>query len=228
MLANIFKKPEVLNKKTHKDLKLSKYENYEFTKSAYLVPISLEEMIVANKSVIIVFVKDTQGDIFPSVVMGGEDSENLLLAKDGSWKKNTYIPASLRCYPFGISGDEKQQFIVVDVEAEVCKKDDGNLIVKDEENLTDEGNHAVKFVTEVYTKINESKAFTTYIDKLGILKQAEIKIEMGENKYSVGKGIYIVDENSLNKLESRKLKKLATNGYMGYIYAHLLSLNNKY
>ncbi len=228
MLTNIFKKPEVLNKETHKELKLSNYKDYEFAKDAYLIPISQQEMLVANKSLLLVFVKDTKGDIFPSVILGTQESKNLLLEKDGSWKKSTYIPAALRCYPFGLTGDEKNQFVMVDTQADVCQSDDGNLIVKDTENLTEHGEHAVKFVTEVYTGINQTKEFTNYIDGLGILKPAEITIERDGEKYSVGNGVYIVDENSLNKLESRKLKKLATSGYMGLIYAHLLSLNNKY
>ncbi|MBL0707984.1 MAG: SapC family protein [Sulfurimonas sp.] len=228
MLANIFKKPETLNKESHKDLKLSNYENYEFSKDANLVPISLQEMLVASKSLLIVFVRDAQGDIFISVVLGGDESKNLLLNEDFTWKTGAYIPAVLRCYPFGLTGNEEQQFIMVDAQAEVLKSDSGNLIVKNEKELTEHGEHAVKFVTEVYTNINLSKEFTAYIDSLGILKQAEISIEIGEDKYTTGKGIYVIDENSLNKLESRKLKKLATKGYLGYIYAHLFSLSNKY
>ena len=228
MLINIFKKPEILNKKTHKDLKLSQYKNYEFTKNAYLVPVSLEEMTVANKSLIIVFIKDTSGNIFPSVVLGGEDGTNLLLNKDNTWKENSYIPAALRCYPFGLGNNGKEQFITIDVDADVCNSSDGNLIIKDEENLTTEGEHAVKFVTEVYGKIEKAKEFSAHLESLGILKQAEISIQTGEKKYNLKKGVYVIDENSLNKLESRKLKKLATKGFMSYIYSHLLSLNNKY
>ena len=228
MLTNIFKNPEALNKETHKDLKFSQYKDYEFAKDAYLAPISMEEMTVANKSLIIVFIKDVNGNIFPSVILGGEDGKNLLLNEDNSWKTNKYIPATLRCYPFGIGGDDENKFITIDTEAEVCKNKEGNLIVQDDESLTKEGEHAVKFVTEVYGKVHNTKAFTSFLDSLGILKQSELTIETGEEKYNLKSGIYIVDENTLNKLESRKLKKLATSGYLGFIYAHLLSLNNKY
>ncbi len=227
MLTNIFKNPEVLNRATHKDLKLSPYKNYEFAKDAFLVPLSLEEMVVATKSLIIVFIKDSEGNIFPSAVLGGEESSNLLLNEDNTWRENRYIPATLRCYPFGISSG-KENFITVDTEAEVFSAEGGNLIIKDEQNMTKEGDGAVKFVTEVYSKVNEAKKFTSFIDSLGILKQAEISIQIGDDKHSVKNGIYIIDENSLNKLESRKLKKLATGGYLGFIYAHLLSLNNRY
>ena len=228
MLANIFKNPEILDKNKHKDLKLSQYENYEFTKDVYLVPIGLEEMLVATKSLIIVFVRDQSGNIFPSVVLGAENGKNLLLSDDFTWKQNTYIPAALRCYPFGIGANEKNTFITVDIDAKVFKAKGGNLIVKDEKDLTKEGDFAVKFVTEVYNNIEISKNFSSFIDELAILKQAEITMEIKEEKLSLKSGIYIIDENSLNKLESRKLKKLATNGYMKFIYAHLLSLKNTY
>ena len=228
MLANIFKNPQILNKETHKDLKLSQYKNYEFTKDAYLVPISLQEILVAAKSLIIVFVKDQNQEIYPSVVLGGEGGENLLLQKDLTWKVNTYIPAVLRCYPFGLGSNDETTYITLDADAEVLKDEKGKLILKDENDLTEEGQHAVDFVSEVYQNINSAKEFTNYIEKLGILKKAEITIEQDGKKLEVKNGIYIVDENSLNKLESRKLKKLATNGSMKLIYAHLLSLNNRY
>jgi hypothetical protein len=229
MLANIFKKPEMLNKSVHKGLRLSQYTNYEFAKDVYLVPISIEEMLVATKSLIIVFAKDENGSVLPSVVLGGEDGKNLLLSDDNTWKKNSYIPAALRCYPFGLGVNDKNNgYITIDVEADVLKSDEGKLIVKDETDLSEEGNYAVKFVTEVYTNINNSKGFGNVIEKLGILKQVEINIQIKEKEYLIKNGIYAVDENALNKLESRKLKKLATNGYMKLIYAHLLSLNNRY
>ena len=60
MLVNIFKN-------LYKDLKLSQYENYEFAKDAYIVPIGLEEMIVAAKSLLIIFVKDENNNISPSI-----------------------------------------------------------------------------------------------------------------------------------------------------------------
>lgn len=228
MLANIFKNPQILNKETHKDLRLSPYKNYEFTKDAYLVPISLGEMLVAAKSLIIVFVKDKNQEIYPSVVLGGEGGENLLLQKDLTWKANAYIPAVLRCYPFGLGSNEDTTYITLDADADVFKDEDAKLIIKDKDNLTQEGQHAVDFISEVYQNINSSKEFASFIEKLGILKRAEITIEHNGEKLEVKNGIYIVDENSLNKLESRKLKKLATNGSMKLIYAHLLSLNNRY
>lgn len=228
MLANIFKKPEILNKNLHKDLKLSQYENYEFAKDVYLVPISFEEMLVAMKSLIIVFVKDENANVFPSVVLGGENSKNLLLLEDNTWKQNSYIPAALRCYPFGLGMSDGNSFITIDTQAQVFQGEKGKLIIKDEKDLTEEGNYAVKFVTEVYTNINHAKNLGAFIESLGILKQAEINIQINEEKYSVKNGIYVIDENALNKLESRKLKKLTTSGYMKLIYAHLLSLNNRY
>ncbi|WP_373035048.1 SapC family protein [Sulfurimonas sp.] len=228
MLANVFKKPEILNKSLHRDLKLSQYENYEFAKDAYLVPISIEEMLVAMKSLIIVFVKDENATVLPSVVLGGEESKNLLLLEDNTWKENSYIPAALRCYPFGLGMSDGNNFITIDTQAEALKDEKGKLIVKDEKDLTEEGNFAVKFVTEVYTNINNAKNLGAFIESLGILKQAEINIQINEEKYSLKHGIYVIDENALNKLESRKLKKLTTNGYMKLIYAHLFSLNNRY
>ena len=228
MFINIFKKPEILNKELHKDLMISNYENYQFSKDAYIVPIGLNEMIVAQKSLIIVFIKEANKSIFPAVILGGEKSGNLLLTKENNWKENRYIPAALRSYPFGIGNSEHGNFITVDVDAEVLKSKDGKRIIQDDQSFTEQGEYAMKFVHDSYGNIEEAKNFTSNIETLGILKQANITIEIGKEKHELTQGIYVIDENSLNKLESRKLKKLATQGFMKYIYSHLLSLNNKY
>ena len=228
MLTNIFKEAEILDKNKHKDLGLVPYVNYKFAKDVYLAPITYEEMLVANKSLIIVFVKDTEGTIYPSVVLGGEESSNLLLDDDFVWKKNYYIPAVLRCYPFGVGTDGNNNFITLDVESDCTVVNKGSKIIQDTESFTDHGKKSIDFVTNVYSSIHLAKQFTDHLNSLGVLKQAEISIETEGKKYILKSGIYIVDENTLNKLESRKLKKLASMGYMKLIYAHLFSLNNSY
>lgn len=228
MLTNIFKKAEVLNKDLHKDLKLSQYKNYEFAKDAYIVPLSLEEMVAASKSLIIVFIKDSQNNIYPSAILGGENSKNMLLDDEYKWRPNVYIPASIRCYPFGITENENQKYIIVDTEADVLKDDNGNLIIQDKENLTQHGEYAIKFTTEIYNKIDAAKELGSHLDKLGVLKQAEINIEKDGEKNEIKQGVYIVDEKALTRLESRKLKKLATSGFTPLVYAHLFSLSNRY
>ena len=228
MFINIFKKPEILNKEVHKDLAISGYKDYQFSKDAYIVPIGLNEMMTAQKSLIIVFIKEANGSIFPATILGGEKSGNLLLTKENTWKENKYIPAALRAYPFGIGSSENQTFVTVDVDAEVFKNKDGKRIIQNDQSFTDQGKHAIKFVQDVYNSIEEAKQFTSNIEALGILKQANLTIEINKEKHELTQGLYIIDENSLNKLESRKLKKLATQGLMKYIYSHLLSLSNRY
>ena len=228
MLINIFKKPEILNKEIHKNLKMGTYKDYGFTKDAYLVPIGLNEIEVAMKSLIVVFIKEQNGDIYPCAVLGGENGGNLLLDKENNWKKNTYIPAALRCYPFGLGGNEKEKFITIDSDSDLFKAKDGQPLINENLELTKEGEHAFSFVQNVYSQIDEAKKIGEVLNSYKILKQANIEIALNEQKYTLSKGIYIVDENSFNKLESRKIKKLATQGMIKFIYASLFSLSNKY
>jgi hypothetical protein len=81
-------------------------------------------------------------------------------------------------------------------------------------------------VQSVYANIDKSKECISHINSLGILKNVTLNIGINNEKYDIP-NVFIIDENELNKLESRKLKKLATLGYMKYIYAHLFSMNNK-
>jgi hypothetical protein len=228
MLTNIFKEPKVLHTEVHKDLTLSPYKNYEFTKDVFLCPITLEEMLLSSKSYIIVFIKDENIGLIPSIVLGGEESGNLLLNEDQNFKEGYYVPASLRSYPFGIGSNEKENFIMIDEKATICNQEDGQRIIDDEFKFTKIGEETINFVKSVYSQIEKTKEMFAEVEKYGIFAQASIVIEKGKEKHNLTKGIYVVDEVALNKLESRKIKKLATTGMLKFVYAHLLSLNNRY
>lgn len=228
MITNIYKKPEILNKELHKDTKLSPYKDYSFSQDAYLVPISLEEALIAMKSLLVVFIKEDTNKFVPAVILGTKETKNLLIT-DNNWKKGTYIPASIRAYPFGIgtTKNNNETFITLDSASDILENEDGYNIFDEDLNFTKNGQHAISFVQKIYSEIDKSREFTSHIDSLGLLKNATLTIEKDGEKYELD-NIFVIDEPSLNKLESRKLKKLATSNYMKYIYAHLFSLNNKY
>lgn len=228
MLPNIFKKPEVLDKEKHKDIRLGTYQNYNFTKDAYLVPLGINEVAVAMKSLIVVFIKESSGEISPAAVLGGENNSNFLVDENGKWKENCYIPAALRCYPFGIGSDGTNKFFTIDSESELLNDLDGNKIFNSDMTYTDQGKHVFDFITEVYSKIEDAKKMSNLIETYKILKPAKMELTQGEKKDTLENGIYIIDEVAFTKLESRKIKQLATKGLLPLIYAHLFSLNNRY
>lgn len=229
MLTEIFKKPEILNKETHKDLKISPYNDYSFSKDAYIVPISLDEVLVAMKSLLVVFIKENETTFTPVVILGTKETKNLQLDNENNWKKEKYIPATIRSYPFGlgVAKDGKEKFITIDSESDVFKGEKGFKLFEEELNFSKNGQQSIGFVQKVYANIENSKDFTSHINSLGLFKNAILTIEKDEEKFELS-NIFVIDENELNKLESRKLKKLATAGYMKYIYAHIISMNNKY
>ncbi len=220
---------QILNKEQHSDLTISPYANYSFSKEAYLIPISTDELLIAMKSLVVVFIQESTKDFVPAVILGTKEMQNLLLDEDGKWKEGSYIPATIRSYPFGIGvvSQDNQKYITVDSESEVLNGEGGFKLFDDEGNFSENGQNSLNFVKTVYGDIDKSMEFTSHIKSLGLLKPATLTIEKDDKKSEL-ENIFIIDENALNKLESRKLKKLATLGYMKYLYAHFLSLSNKY
>jgi len=227
LLVDIFKKPEILDKEKFKEVTLGNYKDYSFTKDAYLVPLGHNEIQIAMKSLIVVFIKENNGEITPVAVLGSDESKNLLVT-DGVWKEGMYIPAALRCYPFGLGMNEKgDKFITIDSESDLLTSNSKRLFNENAEE-TEQGVFTFNFIREVYSNIEKSKTFSKQLEQFGLLKQVSLEIAKDENKYKIDNGIYIVDETSLNKLESRKIKKLATQGILPFIYSHLFSLSNRY
>ena len=178
MLTEIYIKPEILDAQNHKNLKIRPYNDYSFSKDAYIVPISFDEALVAMKSLLVVFIQESAGEYTPAVILGNNETKNMLLDSDGTWKNEKYIPATIRSYPFGlgIANNSVEKFITVDTEADILKEPLGYNMFDDGLELSEKGKQALTFVHTVYSNIDKSKDITKHINSLGILKPATLTI----------------------------------------------------
>jgi len=101
-LPMLYLDPVALNPKLHKDLKLGKFDNFEFASKTNSIQVVGIEFIEAAKEYPIVFVKSSSGEFIPCTLNGIKDAENLYIGKDKQWDAR-YIPAYVRRYPFIIS-----------------------------------------------------------------------------------------------------------------------------
>ena len=122
--------------------------------------------------------------------------------------------------------NKKEKFIMLDSESDVLKGEKGFDLFENAE-FSQNGQQDIGFVQTVFSNIDKSKEFISHVNALGILKVATLTIEKNGDKFELP-NLFVIDENELNKLESRKIKKLVSLGYMKYIYAHIFSMNTKY
>ena len=230
MIDKMFKKARLLNKEKDKELKISPLANYKHARNVHTIPIGMNEVGEASKHYPIFFLRDSEG-IVPFVLLGLKEGENKFVNNAGEWRKNRYIPALIRAYPFILSKSGNNENInlsvAIDDEYEGINKKDGNRVFDDEGKPTEFGNQIIKYLQDLYGMLESTKKSAKLLDEAVLLQQIDATIEQKENKEKfVLQGLLQVDAEKLNQLSDEMLLKLAKTGVLNLIYAHLNSRSN--
>src|SRR5690606_29863172 len=98
MMPLFYTKPTALDAKAHARLGLKKNFGLGFTAKVNAVPVNLIELPQICHYYPIAFAPDATGT--PVAILGLRESENLFRDKKGELVEDSYIPASIRRYPF--------------------------------------------------------------------------------------------------------------------------------
>ncbi|MCG8434237.1 MAG: SapC family protein, partial [Gammaproteobacteria bacterium] len=90
-----------LDRQKHAGLGLRQDQAYRFAAQLNAIYIVATEFFVAAKHYPIVFGKDSAtGAFLPVAITGLTDKQNLFVDNNGMWRKDCYVPAYVRRYPF--------------------------------------------------------------------------------------------------------------------------------
>lgn len=227
MIDKMFKKARLLNKESDKELKISPLTNYKHARALHSVPVGMNEVGEASKHYPIFFLKDSDG-IIPFAVLGLKEGENKFVNNAGEWRKNRYIPALIRAYPFILSktnAENANLSVALDEDYEGINKKDGNRVFDDEGNPTEFGNQIINYLQELYSMLESTKKISKLLEEAELLQQIDATIEQNGEKF-VLQGLLQIDAEKLNKLSDEMILKLAKSGVLNLIYAHLNARSN--
>ena len=77
--------------------------------------------------------------------------------------------------------------------------------------------------------VQRTRDFAARLNELGLLVSKVITIEQqrdGKPERQLLEGLWVVDEEKLRGIDDARIVEIFRNGYMGWVYAHLLSLGN--
>lgn len=223
MIQKIFKQPKLVVS-TDSTLTLPQVTDFLFAQKAAFVPIGSREIIEVQKCYPIFFIKDEEGDVLPFAVMGITEDKNLFIDDKGSFKKECYIPALLRVYPFSITNYNGKFSLVID-EAAQQKYPGSKKLFTAKGNLTKEAQKIVKIVEEVYADLQQTKKALRVFDTLELLKPVDITIEVNKRRY-LFEHFLIVDQEKIKNLSDQKIAELYRNGILDVAILHTASLSN--
>ena len=219
-----YKEPVALNREEHKSMKVNAPKDFAYTRETNSVVLTGVEFAKACRNFPIVFTRN--GDqVVPVAVLGMRDNENLFVDKDGKWTGN-YIPAYIRRYPFVLAnrGEDQDEFLIC-VENSALQKRRGEALFTKEGEETEYLQNATRFMQEYHQGFLRTTAFTKKLDELGLFQEMNARVTRDDESSVVLGQFLSVNEDALMKLTSTAADELFRAGYLGWIYAHLISMD---
>lgn len=226
-----YKNPQPINPEQHAGLGVKNIEKpYGFLRQAHAVPVTVTEFGMAAASFPIIFVGT---DRTPVAVMGVRAGENLFVNEDGAADQDFYMPAFVRRYPFVFANDSNSDrlLLCIDRDAPMVSNQPDILLFENGEPSAFTQN-AIEFCQEFERQRRSTADFTAIINNMGLFEEKSVSFQPRDAQgNAVGDpqkiaDYWAIDENKLNELSDEQFKELRTNGALGAIYAHMISLLN--
>ncbi|MBI3347897.1 MAG: SapC family protein [Burkholderiales bacterium] len=214
-----------LNRDQHRGLKLAATDSpFAFASATNSVLIAATELPLAALDFPCVFIEADGGHSLAALV-GLRDHENLFVQPDGSWARGAYLPAFFRRYPFVLAeapGDAT--FTVCLDRAYAGLNTDKGEALFDEQGVETPWLEEIKrFLLSFRQEMQTSRDFASQLAALELLQDGVIEYTLDGEKSTL-RGFKTINEAKLRALGAATLKDLADKGWLGWAYAHLLSI----
>lgn len=221
-----------LSREEHKSLRLTAVDGFEFAAHTHWLPVAGVEFYQASRSYPIVFASEGQGNdekITAILLTGLERGSNDYVTNDGQWKRDTYLPAFIRRYPFvlaSIENNTKEFTVCFDASFPGFNDREGGLLFNEDGSETELLNSAVQFLNGFNNDLQRTNEFVKELRKLKLLEKRSADVRNASGALFQVQDFLVVNEEKFSKLTGSQLSHLHQNGYLGWIYAHLMSLAN--
>ncbi|WP_455479341.1 SapC family protein [Bartonella sp. B23] len=221
-----------INKIFHKNLKFSPPSDMSFAKDTHWVPLASSEYFQAALDYPILFMcaedEQKKRHYTSAALVGLSNDENDYIASDKSWKTNTYVPAFVRRYPFVLAQiqNEKELSVCFDQQSGMFNEVAGTELFNSDGSISPFMEERIRFLEGFKIAMEKTSEFIDAIVDMDLLSQKSINVKNDKGLSAQLEHFWIVDEEKLNKLSASQLAKLHKNGFLGLIFAHLMSTHN--
>lgn len=222
-LPLLYKNPQVLNPEQHEGLSLNPDAGFGYAAQTNSVPLVIEEFGVACRDYAIVF---SAGESpMPLVVLGVSPTHNAYVNSQGEWAAQTYIPAYIRRYPFIFSESEGSDDLTlcIDADAPSISQGAGAALFDDKQQASELTQQGLEFCKNFHVQLQQTRQFCDALQAADLLMEQQANITVDEGQTHHLTGFRIVDEQKFRLLTAEQLKEFHERGWLGLIYAHLVS-----
>ncbi|MEX2337712.1 MAG: SapC family protein [Aquisalimonadaceae bacterium] len=217
-----------LNRDKHKALRLRPADgDCRFAQGTHYVPVAGSEFYQASHDYPILF-SGAEDDMGPVALLGLRGGENLFIQADGKWQRGTYVPAFVRRYPFVLARDEasdsKDYTVCLDDSYQGFNAEEGNALFEGDGEDSKLLKEVVGFLQNFLVEMERTRDFTRLLQENNLLVRKDVQLAApGGATYNL-KDFRVVDEAALYKLDKETIQELHDKRFLGWIYAHLISL----
>ena len=222
----LYQKPVRLNRFAHADLRFTPLPNFMFARTLTSVPLMAVEFPAACRQYPIVMVQTEGGGLSAQAILSVQAEENAFVDREGRWTA-TYIPAFVRRYPFvlaEIPGNPSDFDVAFDEASEGFSKDHGEALFAEEGQPAPFLKGQIDFLRSVQTEHARTQAFLKELQAADLFIPRNIDIVRADKQRFAVRNALVVDESRLSGLAPATVQSFLAAGYLGWIFAHLISL----
>lgn len=220
----LYQKPELLTREDHGALGFVTPANpFEFARQITTVPVVAAEISSAQKNYPVVF-SDPENAV-PLAVVSVIKEQNMFVDASGNWEPMTYIPSYLRRHPFAFASGKNDQFAVVIDRSSNSISENPEQPFFENDKLSDRTQAMVDFCGQYEAERRRTQEFSAKLKELDLLTLQEVVPNQQGEKQQLAT-YYAVDTGKLSGLKPEVLAELHSSGFLGFIFAHLFSLEN--
>lgn len=226
VLPIFYKNVAPLTAAKHKGYSIEPIEGYGFAADTNSVYVSAVEFAYAARHYPIVF-SGEDDKLFPAVLLGFREKENLFLNEDGSWDAE-YVPSYVRRYPFipAATGENGKYLVCIDEDFKGLNQEGkGQPLFTEDGEQSDYTKRVLRFLSDFQAEHERTQKLCSVLPDLGLLEDKHVKVELPNQKTYVLKGMKVVSREKLQQLPGSELSEMMSHGVLELIYYHLFSLN---
>jgi hypothetical protein len=212
----------------HRDLRVSASpQGLSFARETNSVLMAVSELPLAALDFPCVFVQSADKGHTMVAMVGLRDKENLMVDASGQWADACYVPAFVRRYPFMLAEQpgSDQMTLCIDEAFDGLGTTQGEALFDAQGQNTPYLSGLQDFMLSFHNDMLATAAFAQRVADLGLLDERSIDIQLKNGQHITLNGFKVVDEAKLRALNPDVVQELFSTGALGWIHAHLLSLN---
>lgn len=197
-------------------------DGYHFADQLNVAGILLAELNKLLPHYVVVLIKE--GEHFQPMVLLGVGERNLYVAPNGKWL-GTYVPASLRGYPFTLANGEQQDEKLFAIDEQHLSNNQGEALFDEEGQLAGTAVQTLKFLTECERNRVATQRAADALHQAGVIEEWPLNIERGKGQEPLTvNGLHRINEQALISLENDVFATLK-GAPMALAYAQMFSMS---